>query len=94
MLTTFERQDNLVKRLMQKCDNDIRYSITIVAKNIFNISDTKSHDFSINYFVNGKKKGGYGLIDIIYEKYEKDKRFKCISASDNHCTMQYQPNYK
>lgn len=91
-LTTFERQNNLVLRLMKKCDTDTRYSLTIVAKNIWNIHDTKSHQFSLNYFVNGKKKGGYGLSKLVYDKYETDIRFQCNDASENVCVMQYKPN--
>ena len=91
-ITLFERQDNLIKRLMKKCDTDNRYGITLVARNIWNIEDTRAHDFSLNVFVNGVKRSGYGLLKLIYDKYEADIRFKVISAGENLCVIQYKPN--
>lgn len=91
-LSAFQKQDNLIKRFMEKCDIDSRYSITLVARNIWNIHDTKSHNFTLNYFINGKKKNGYGLLSTVYYKYEQDKRFELIQGSENICVMQYKPN--
>jgi len=88
-LTDFEKQDNLIKRLINKCNTDDRYSITIVAKNIWNIHNIQAHRFYLNYFIKNKKKNTYSLIKPIYDKYEADKRFKNISSSVNHVTIQY-----
>lgn len=92
-LTLFEKQDNLIKRLMKKCDTDTRYGITIVAKNIWNIENTRDHDFALNVFVDGKKRSGYGLMKLIYDKYEVSEYFEIQCASQNLCVMRYMPSY-
>jgi len=93
-LSIFQKQCNLIERLMKKCDLDENRAITLVASNLWNIQNTDSHEYKLNYFRNGKKVNGYHITDIVYQKYEQSGLFEKTSASENHFVMQYNPKKK
>jgi vacuolar-type H+-ATPase subunit F/Vma7 len=88
-LTLFQKQDNRIKRLINKCKEDSRYAIIIVARNIQNIHDKKAHEYYLTVFKNGKKLNSYPLLREVYEKYVAMDCFKITNAGQNTCASQY-----
>lgn len=90
-LSLFKKTENLLKRLMKQCDNDERYSITLVATNMFNIHDTGSHEYTMKYFKNGKKQNSYGITAELWNKYEGLDCFEYNIKSPSTYVIQYKP---